>query len=96
MEAAASHFKALVETIIFTGDFEERPERIFELIQMLNEADASSVTAVKDFLLKSWMFIDDEFVIKLVSMTDKKLLYNEPEIQKLFEGNDDMLLFLRL
>jgi len=91
-----SHFQDMIETMVIQNDFSSEPERIFELVGFLDEAEVDSVIAVKQFLLKTYNYIDEEFIIKLLSLTNKTTLSSDTELLELFKNDDDVLLFLKL
>lgn len=96
MGAVKSKFQELIEDMVISTDFSDEPDRIFELIGFLNESDGATFTTAKIFLLNYAHQLTNEFIIDFLSKVEKELLAVDEEILNLFEGNDEILLFLKL
>ena len=89
-------FQELIESLAEESDFSQEPERIFELLAFLDKSEGTTYTAAKIFILRYGHIVDNDFLIKLLSIADKEALSEDDEVLNYFKNNEEILLFLKL
>jgi hypothetical protein len=91
-----SEFEKLIGEMIYNSDFIDNPAKIYDLLNLLGQSENNTISACKIFLLKHSKYLSDEFLLEFLSRVDKHELSKDKDILKLFEDNEEILLFLKL